>query len=446
MTPLYQPLDVGQRTIRLLSLNPALLEEDPIECGFVIASLNDEPEYEALSYVWGSIEDTPTIGVGGASVSITRNLESALRRLRRKDEERIMWIDALCINQVDTKERMHQVSQMASIYHQATRVVVWLGEGWDGSNMAMELLRKLGDDANLHLDPSLAPCVSVDGMRLDSPVLCRNVIRLFDLPWWKRAWTVQEFVLAKDLVFQCSTSQVTGTQMYMARENFWGHGDRCCPEHKLDYRDSSLGLGLFQSFVQPANLDIITKTRGPSYSFLETIARFSLRQVTDPRDHIYGMLGLGTDEYAYLVEPDYTRSAEEVCSALAFRSVEPTGTLEFLSHVFGHHNPRLPSFILNWTGEFGWEEIYQSRLHNINLFSASIDLAADLDIISDAMVATPGLVFDVVVATGSNPFGRQVSQTQSFGEFFEELHRLANVEESTEELYAQTGDLSLVAL
>jgi len=164
------------------------------------------PDYEAFSYVWGDIKDVRCIELEGAIVPITRNLDSALRHLHREDEKIILWADVLCINQNDIKERLHEVSQMNPIYRQATRVVVWPGEGWDGSNIAMEFLRKLGDDETLYLGPSPVPCISVGSRHLDSPSLCRHTIHLFDLPWWKRTWTVQEFVLAQDLVFQCSTS------------------------------------------------------------------------------------------------------------------------------------------------------------------------------------------------------------------------------------------------
>jgi hypothetical protein len=109
----------------------------------------------------------------------------------------------------------------------------------------------------LHLDPLLNPSISVNGLKLDSMELCGHLIRLFDLPWWKRTWTVQEFVLAQRLVFQCSRSLVTRETMYMARENFWSHKDRCCPQNELDYPHPELGLSLSRAFEQPARLDFI---------------------------------------------------------------------------------------------------------------------------------------------------------------------------------------------
>jgi hypothetical protein len=74
---------------------------------------------------------------------------------------------------------------MSSIYGQASRVVVWLSEGWDGSDLAMYFLEKLGQDADLHMDPSLNPCITVNGLNLESSELREHLVRIFAIAWWK---------------------------------------------------------------------------------------------------------------------------------------------------------------------------------------------------------------------------------------------------------------------
>ncbi|KAF2825076.1 HET-domain-containing protein [Ophiobolus disseminans] len=61
-------------------------------------------------------------------VMISGNLHSALLRLRQDDTPRIFWIDLLCINQTNPKERAEQVALMGKIYSAAQAVRVWLGE------------------------------------------------------------------------------------------------------------------------------------------------------------------------------------------------------------------------------------------------------------------------------------------------------------------------------
>ena len=91
-------------------------------------SLDEQPEYEALSYVWGGTTDMVPLRVHQDTIYITKNLALALRHLRRMASPRVLWIDALCINQIDIVERNHQVAQMRYIYENAVEVLVWLGE------------------------------------------------------------------------------------------------------------------------------------------------------------------------------------------------------------------------------------------------------------------------------------------------------------------------------
>ncbi len=228
--------------------------------------------------------------------------------------------------------------------------------------------------------------------------------------------------------------------MYMARENFWSHKDQCC-RRNVDYRDPERGLTLSGSFVRPAKLDFITRSRGSSYSVLMAIATFCKREATNSRDRVYGMLGLGTGEYADLVLPDYTLSKELVCEAVVLKSVERTKTLEFLSHIFDHQNLKLPSFIPNWTGSYAWAEIYENRLSTLKWFNASLDTPASLKLISHEMVAIPGVIFDVVTGTSSRP----LLDYNAYVRTLDELHKLAGINGSSEEIYGHTTDSRRVA-
>src|SRR5690348_9057999 len=91
----YRPLDSNPSAIRLAELLPGHWE-DPIRCGLEHTSLDELPQYEALSYMWGDASSTTTISLCGCAVRITKSLELALKYLRRTDSSRILWIDALC--------------------------------------------------------------------------------------------------------------------------------------------------------------------------------------------------------------------------------------------------------------------------------------------------------------------------------------------------------------
>ena len=103
----------------------------------------------ALSHTWGNPLDTREIFLetdNGRCVwsrQVTVNLEMALRGMRTSEGPRILWIDALCINQQDLREKSHDIRRMRRIYETAYEVVAWLGVAADDSDMAMDLTSQL---------------------------------------------------------------------------------------------------------------------------------------------------------------------------------------------------------------------------------------------------------------------------------------------------------------
>ncbi|KAH7246888.1 heterokaryon incompatibility protein-domain-containing protein [Fusarium solani] len=114
-------LDVVQEQIRILHLEPGW-GSTPISCSIHLISLTSDPppKYEALSYTWGDPKVTREIIVNGYLVNVTFNLYSALYRLRQPEEMRVLWVDALCINQTDVDERGQQTVQECILPQRAT--------------------------------------------------------------------------------------------------------------------------------------------------------------------------------------------------------------------------------------------------------------------------------------------------------------------------------------
>ncbi|KAE9365790.1 hypothetical protein N431DRAFT_562510 [Stipitochalara longipes BDJ] len=147
----YAPLDASSNAIRLLTIHPA----DPsnpsvINCSLHQASLDDPPEYHALSYAWkdDSVDDpsndSQCIIVDGRSLIVGCNLGAALQARRVRNDGHIpIWIDAICINQEDLSEKSHQILRMRQIYAQSSLVTVWLGPERDDSNKAFQIIRTI---------------------------------------------------------------------------------------------------------------------------------------------------------------------------------------------------------------------------------------------------------------------------------------------------------------
>ncbi|SRR6266536_3561408 len=131
-----------QSDFRLLTLNPGKAE-DTITCSLYDASLQSMPDYEAISYVWGDPLDTCTILCSGQPFAITKSLHAALRNFRCEDQERVLWADAICINQEGFAERSEQVLIMRDVYRQARRVLIWLGEETENDCDALDIVLQL---------------------------------------------------------------------------------------------------------------------------------------------------------------------------------------------------------------------------------------------------------------------------------------------------------------
>jgi hypothetical protein len=139
----YTPLPESDTPlVRLVRLLPGK-DLDPIKVLFDTSKL--DVEYEALSYCWGDASLRTPIACNGYRLEVTQNLESALRDLRHFDTTRVLWIDAISINQDDLTEREQQVGVMGEIFRSARRTVVWLGQTFEGNKMAFKMLKRLND-------------------------------------------------------------------------------------------------------------------------------------------------------------------------------------------------------------------------------------------------------------------------------------------------------------
>lgn len=132
----------GSNYIRVLDLKPALRASSALRGKLIEVHLSDEPQnrpkYEALSYVWGSPKGDRPILCESKEIFITENCEAALRQLRHQYRRRLLWIDAICIDQSHVPERNQQVEMMRFIYREADHVRVWLGSpSVDGSSFGL---------------------------------------------------------------------------------------------------------------------------------------------------------------------------------------------------------------------------------------------------------------------------------------------------------------------
>src|SRR5271168_4559876 len=103
------------------------------------------PEYFALSYAWGSEQNTETILCCGKPFNVTPHLKEGLRCICTASGSRRLWVDAICINQSDHSEKEAQVLKMHHIYKKSKCVYVWLGKEENESDAAISAISAVPD-------------------------------------------------------------------------------------------------------------------------------------------------------------------------------------------------------------------------------------------------------------------------------------------------------------
>ena len=422
---LYRSLDPQKREIRVLTILPCgdhiravpLTQPEPadedsstnaaeIHCVLQTVSLEDKPPYTALSYTWGTDVPSTAVLINSKPVFVRRNLAAALHHLQQKDRSLNIWVDAICINQNDTKEKSRQVQMMAKIYERSMGVLVWLGPAADESDAAMEKLRDIGEkaiDAGMQdfrttdmpnwLDPDLDERLqrlktSLDGLaeREGLETFHPALIPLSKRTYWSRIWVLQEFSLHKTVMIQCGSRRLDvttfGTAFCFCAFAEWTLSTRS----KLkDYRDpKSKFLSVSGKVNSPSgapNQLFGTRRRYHSEtgerenlcSLLERtcMSDYAVRSLnaTDPRDKIYGLLGLATDSGQLGILPDYEKTIIEVYNDTS-RKLIATGETSILS--WCQQSTRMEG-LPSWVADFASDipTAYGANRSNDSLFSAS---------------------------------------------------------------------------
>lgn len=160
---IYEPLSLGRRETRLLTIDSSLDIAGRIQCHLRRAFLDQCSPDVALSYCWGNPTVTAPILLNDHEHQVTKNLASALHYIRGSLEPGVsIWIDALCINQADTGERNHQVQLMRDIFQSSNLVIAWLGHAEEHQYSVFKIFSRLArhpEDFPADWCPILTPAV-----------------------------------------------------------------------------------------------------------------------------------------------------------------------------------------------------------------------------------------------------------------------------------------------
>jgi hypothetical protein len=194
--PLYTPLP--DHSVRFLRILPHSEGYTGIRCSLLTSPLLNSGSahtYEALSYTWGHEDCHQFIEIDGYKFRVKPNLYAALSQLQDRLLDRILWIDAVCINQDDDNEKAWQVQCMARIYAKASRVIVWLGIATHNSDQALETILEAAERSYYGSAFDETPNQSLDSR---VPELNQQaVLTLLERPWFRRIWVSLEHLNIK---------------------------------------------------------------------------------------------------------------------------------------------------------------------------------------------------------------------------------------------------------
>ena len=301
----HQPLK-NIDSLRLLKLRHADNPNDRIVCDLfeVAPDQRDTYKYEALSWTWASEGSAKTIAIDRGDIAyaldIRNNLYQALQVLRRKHESRILWIDAICVNQDDPDEKNHQIPMMPSIYGNALRVCIWLGPASEDSNMAIDFIEEIMND--IWKFDELCKPEGNTGPRWHA------LFSLIMRPWFSRRWIVQEIALANDGLVYCGHKTISwrkfsdAVSLFVEAERATHRLSEIMLKEKItnyipdlfdNIADLSATLLIDTSNFLFRRLPDGKKDHLLSLEYL--VSRLSIFNTTEPSDAVYSLLAIAKD-------------------------------------------------------------------------------------------------------------------------------------------------------
>ncbi|WQF84452.1 Putative heterokaryon incompatibility [Colletotrichum destructivum] len=319
---------------------------EPVRCKLVDFTLGRAQQtYEALSYTWGDRMDQATIHLDGKPLNVTKNLETALRCLRRQNAERLLWVDAICIDQSDVAEVNLQVQRMWAIYQYASRVVVFLGEEKADTVQAVALVETIAKDVKVGDYDRITSMLNV--MKAKSSRLALQ--RLMRSPWWSRAWVVQEFSVAAAVVFVCGSVEMASEVFGKALEVLLDYRFNAVIPPRQEYFMREIAATPISHLWTARKEYQATKPTLQKRVPLSLLYRFRGFGASDPKDKVFSLFHI-MGEIAAL-RPDYTRSVRDLFKDVVRTSIELSDTLQILCHHnrMGKSILDLPTWCPDWS-------------------------------------------------------------------------------------------------
>ena len=299
--------------------------------------------------------------------------------LRHESQPRLLWVDAICINQTDKDEQSRQVQCMGDIYAGAKKVLVWIGEDHGDADECFALIK----DTDVFLMDLL---LRYEKVGLIPPIpygngsICADsqkwdmVRRMASSEWFSRVWVLQEIGLARSamIIYGNSTmewSYLVELMLFVAsRPDVHVHtGDLKSGVIWDVFESIWCSFGNTESWRNELPLTRSLNNVIDTLSFTDILNISRAYQVTDQRDRVYAFLSLsmiawksGKNEQVLIA--DYNKSVDEVyldtASCILANDPYPWTVLSCVDHAT--NSPSLSGQRLSWVPRWdeGWSVYY----------------------------------------------------------------------------------------
>ncbi|KAI0551817.1 heterokaryon incompatibility protein-domain-containing protein [Xylaria curta] len=345
------PVLSSDHHVRVLHLSPAKLWATPLHGCLAVQDLNGRPHYEALSYTWidengdTTLSERLYIGTKWDILPITRSCSHALRRLRLECAVRLIWVDSICINQLNNVEKSQQIALMRTIYERSIRCVVDLGEPGDESDIGIKYANNQ-DDASI--------CHRSEYTKKSA------VSRLLRRQYFSRIWIIQEIVSAPLVKVSCGTQSVD-LRLLVA------------------LTPKPTKLKWIRSFRDGVATGRPTSAYHGPEGLLELLRDTADSKCSDPRDKIFALLGLVRGLELEGIMADYDLTYVQVYTGLAAYLIRNHGLTKLLM-MRTHEDPNLPSWVPNWTALRGLDWVdFDERPWNTTLRKSALLISGNSD-------------------------------------------------------------------
>lgn len=353
----YTPLEADEvRLVRVLAARTS-----QVKCEILHRPFENPPDYTAISYAWGDPSDVTKIKIRDehfpvfVEVPISRSLYHALEALRRRGENVLVWADALSIDQQNRDEKNQQLSLMADIYKKAQYVAVWLGPEGEDSDLATALLQDVA--TAVQTGAGRVEVMNIFASRAQDQSL-PALAALFEREYWNRLWIVQEIFNAAYVYVHCGSSQPLPWTVYQT-------ASRVFQQYKKDLefffpRNHSIASQKQYSYSQilaysgPGSLPELDSLVSLGDEALLAVLRACRRQLSsDPKDKVFGVLGVLGKEVSEEFAVDYGKSVKDVFTDVVDFLLTTTEHLDVICEAI--HFPvyissaSLPTWVPDWS-------------------------------------------------------------------------------------------------